>query len=207
MPTDRFYRLPEAKRNTICDAVRKEFARVPFDKASINQIIRNADISRGSFYTYFADKQDALRFILDKNFTRMFSLSEEILESNGGEYINMLKELFEYLVERPQSTNELVSIVKNIFFPEPSAEAMSMLENERENRTDQNLTRKVDTGRFRVQSSDELAALTMMGTGALLSSVMQYYQCPEKLDEVRRLFEAKLDILWHGVYRCQVAEN
>lgn len=48
MPTERFYRLPEGKRQAIREAALKEFARVPFEKASINQIIRNADISRGS---------------------------------------------------------------------------------------------------------------------------------------------------------------
>ena len=51
MPTERFYRLPEAKKQVIRQAAIKEFVRVPFEKASINQIIQNADISRGSFYT------------------------------------------------------------------------------------------------------------------------------------------------------------
>ena len=50
MPTERFYRLPEVKRQAIREAALKEFARVPFEKVSINQIIRNADISRGSFF-------------------------------------------------------------------------------------------------------------------------------------------------------------
>ena len=63
MPTERFYRLPEGKRQAIREAALKEFARVPFEKASINQIIRNADISRGSFYTYFVDKQDVVEFV------------------------------------------------------------------------------------------------------------------------------------------------
>ena len=39
MPTERFYRLPEAKKQVIRQAAIKEFARVPFEKASINQII------------------------------------------------------------------------------------------------------------------------------------------------------------------------
>ena len=64
MPTERFYRLPEAKKQVIRQAAIKEFARVPFEKASINQIIQNADISRGSFYTYFEDKQDLVEPVL-----------------------------------------------------------------------------------------------------------------------------------------------
>ena len=71
MPTERFYRLPEAKKQVIRQAAIKEFARVPFLKASINQIIQNADISRGSFYTYFEDKQDVVRYIFEDNARQM----------------------------------------------------------------------------------------------------------------------------------------
>ena len=49
MPSERFYRLSEEKRKMICEAAIKEFARVTIDKVSINQIIKNANISRGSF--------------------------------------------------------------------------------------------------------------------------------------------------------------
>lgn len=53
MPTERFYRLPEAKKQVIRQAAIKEFARVPFEKVSINQIIQNADISRGMLLHLF----------------------------------------------------------------------------------------------------------------------------------------------------------
>ena len=36
MPTERFYRLPEMKRKIIREAAVKEFARVPYEKVSIN---------------------------------------------------------------------------------------------------------------------------------------------------------------------------
>ena len=67
MPTERFYRLPEEKKRIIRDAAFKEFARVPIDKVSINQIIKEADISRGSFYTYFEDKWDLLGYIFEES--------------------------------------------------------------------------------------------------------------------------------------------
>ena len=63
MPTERFYRLSDEKKMAIRDAAMQEFTRVPFEKASINQIIQNAEISRGSFYTYFEGKRDVLSFI------------------------------------------------------------------------------------------------------------------------------------------------
>mgnify|MGYP000403050715 CR=1 FL=1 len=56
MPTQRFLKLKEEKKQAILEAAVHEFSRVPYSSASINQIIKEADISRGSFYTYFEDK-------------------------------------------------------------------------------------------------------------------------------------------------------
>ena len=64
MPTQRFFKLKEEKRQLILKAAAHEFSRVPYSAASINQIIKEADISRGSFYTYFEDKDDLLRYML-----------------------------------------------------------------------------------------------------------------------------------------------
>ncbi len=63
MPSERFLKLSEEKQKRIVEAAVNEFARVPFENVSINQIIREADISRGSFYTYFEDKRDLLGYV------------------------------------------------------------------------------------------------------------------------------------------------
>ena len=64
MPTQRFFNLKEEKRRAIVRAAVHEFSRVPYSVASINQIIKEADISRGSFYTYFEDKDDLLQYLV-----------------------------------------------------------------------------------------------------------------------------------------------
>lgn len=66
MPSERYYKLSEDKQERIMDASLDEFTKEGFEAASINQIIKEADISRGSFYTYFADKSDLFRFMFDK---------------------------------------------------------------------------------------------------------------------------------------------
>jgi len=55
--TERFEKLSKDKRQRILDAAREEFSRVSYEEASINQIIKNAGISRGSFYTYLRIKK------------------------------------------------------------------------------------------------------------------------------------------------------
>ena len=84
MPSERFYRLSEEKRKMICEAAIKEFARVTIDKVSINQIIKNANISRGSFYTYFEDKWDVLAYIFEDSRQKFVALMKLSLENNEG---------------------------------------------------------------------------------------------------------------------------
>ena len=62
MPSERFYRLSKEKQNLIWEASMKEFIAVPYEKVSINKIIRDAGISRVSLYKYFVDKGDFIFF-------------------------------------------------------------------------------------------------------------------------------------------------
>lgn len=64
MPTERFLNLPEEKRQTVFDAAKKELCSSSYDDLSINRIVKEAGISRGSFYEYFADKDDLIEYIM-----------------------------------------------------------------------------------------------------------------------------------------------
>ena len=78
MPTERFNKLPEEKKKAIRDAAMEECIRVPFEKVSINKIIQNAGISRGSFYTYFEDKRDLVRYIFSDTADKLKILLDEV---------------------------------------------------------------------------------------------------------------------------------
>ena len=49
MPTMRFFNFERGEAARDCESAVHEFSRVPYSVASINQIIKEADISRGSF--------------------------------------------------------------------------------------------------------------------------------------------------------------
>ena len=65
MPTNTFFSLPIEKKKKIMNAAKSEFVEYSFYDASINRIIKNAGISRGSFYMYFENKEDLFLYILD----------------------------------------------------------------------------------------------------------------------------------------------
>jgi len=65
MPKQTFLNLPEEKRQTITNAAIDEFAAFGFEASSINRIVANSGISKGSFYQYFEDKMDVFRYLMD----------------------------------------------------------------------------------------------------------------------------------------------
>lgn len=64
MPKQTFHNLPEEKRTAIVSAAIDEFVEHGFKAASINRIVANSDISKGSFYQYFEDKRDVFMYLL-----------------------------------------------------------------------------------------------------------------------------------------------
>ncbi len=64
MPKQTFFNLPDEKRSQIMDAAIDEFAEYGLENASTNRIIANSNISKGSFYQYFEDKQDVFDHVM-----------------------------------------------------------------------------------------------------------------------------------------------
>ncbi|MFO8068777.1 MAG: TetR/AcrR family transcriptional regulator [Alkalibacterium sp.] len=66
MPTQTFFNLPEDKKKRLIAGAMKEFSAKSLNEASISNIVKNAEISRGSFYQYFEDKKDLYFFLIGK---------------------------------------------------------------------------------------------------------------------------------------------
>lgn len=58
MPSKTFLNLPSKKRELFIQVALKEFSENNFETASVNRIIKEVGISRGSVYQYFTDKLD-----------------------------------------------------------------------------------------------------------------------------------------------------
>lgn len=113
MPTERFLRLPKEKIEAIRIAAAKEFIRVPLEEASINRIVHDADISRGSFYTYFEDKQDLLKWLIYAQAEQHFKNYIERLRENGGDLWDMLENVFDRGMDLMERAG-LIDIFQNL---------------------------------------------------------------------------------------------
>ncbi|HNQ42685.1 MAG TPA: TetR family transcriptional regulator [Saprospiraceae bacterium] len=95
-----FLKLDDEKRKRIVEAGIEEFSRKLFADASINQIIKNAGIARGSFYLYFEDKLDFYCYLLDTIFeNRTLAFVIELFQTKQLDFLGFFREVFKFNLE------------------------------------------------------------------------------------------------------------
>lgn len=100
-----FDKIPEEKRKRILDAATTEFAEYGFENTSIQQIAKKAEISVGSVYKYFENKEELFSMVVKESLS---SLEELLLHhSSSDEDVivkaeKVLKELLRFSKKHPQ---------------------------------------------------------------------------------------------------------
>ena len=113
MPKSTFYNLSEDKKQKIEEAIKEEFSKHSANKVSISNIIEKAGIPRGSFYQYFEDKDDALKYIINKFIEVENKEIEELLIKNEGDIFQTSVDIFEYILGKNSDKKERI-LCKNI---------------------------------------------------------------------------------------------
>lgn len=114
MPSERFLNLPEEKKKRIIGAALKEFARVSYDEISINRIIQDAGIPRGSFYQYFEDKADLQIYMLTGFRDCLKKETELYLKEEKGDLFDFFRDALAEIVKAGMSET-YINVCKNVF--------------------------------------------------------------------------------------------
>ncbi|MCG9968695.1 TetR/AcrR family transcriptional regulator [Pelotomaculum terephthalicicum JT] len=107
MPKDTFNNLSDDKKQKIFDAAVKEFSAKRFSEASINQIVKTAEIPRGSFYQYFENKEDIYRYMFERigKEKREIALHSENIDTDADFFeicLESTKATFEWAQHHPE---------------------------------------------------------------------------------------------------------
>ena len=88
-----FYRLPDEKRARLLASAYREFTQHTYEKTSINRILDDAKIPKGSFYQYFDDKSDLFYLctfsVYEKIIAARTKNNESLLNSGLKRMMNM----------------------------------------------------------------------------------------------------------------------
>lgn len=161
MPKETFYRLPDEKRERIMAAAEREFLENSFEAASINRIIKEVAIPRGSFYQYFEDKKDIFLYIVSTHKNEAFGFVESFIKDSDGDVFSFMRKAIDFMISAECS--EKVEGMKRIF-SQPWVFDMivsdTMKGKQEEANTPKGIMFKyIDKNQLNVENDDELIAL------------------------------------------------
>lgn len=223
MPTERFYHLPEEKKKLIREAAIKEFCRVPLEKVSINKIVQNAEISRGSFYTYFRDKEDVLEYIFEDVVSQLQHFCDKVLDQYSGEFWELPSRLLDYTIEICE-TNQMFALAKSTFGNQAIAQMMdtkcsprvfqSALEQTDAEGTEEGqsgavrigvwlrqLYHRTDCSRLTISSFSEFEAMFSLCMMNMTAAIGEIYQRGDDKKLAKRMFDRRLEIIRSGTVK------
>ena len=199
-----FYNLSPEKRERITNAVKKEFAQNPKEKVSINRIIKEANISRGSFYQYFDDKVDLVE-LLSVNFKKnVMTYAINQLLSNDGNIFIVYENMFDRIVndiEEEDNSKFYKNILTHLkvngnLFSDFMQYRLPDLQDKIKN--DINIGSFINAKYLNCQSEEEILHILNILNLVIINSVFNIFVKQSPIEKERQSFLTKLNLMRKG---------
>lgn len=197
MPTENFYKLDSSKRQKIIDAMKKEFSRVPFHEASVNRIVEEAGISKGSFWVYFQSKEEAIEYLIESHLAKERKKSKEIFLKNKGDLFASYIDFFDYLAKNKINQIEkdlMVNIFKNLITNQDKC-----IHKEPGDNLIKEIKNIVNTNNLNLIEDDDLIGLMKMLNYVMRVNLLDAMAKKVTLERARARFVRQVEILKKGI--------
>ncbi len=209
MPTQNFFNLPLPKQSNILAAARKEFSRVTFNEASINKIISDAEISRGSFYLYFKDKKDLVYYLVSEYVAKMVKNAADSLSRSDGDIFEIFIEMYDTTLEYKKTADCDTEVLKNLFYgmhsnshsPAEDIDMQEMLGFVRQESGFLKIIASIDAKKLNVQSDSDLNDLFALLLSVTRQSISKALGQMYNSQESRVRFLNMINMIKYGVLK------
>ncbi|HFC9178354.1 TPA: TetR/AcrR family transcriptional regulator [Streptococcus pyogenes] len=166
----KFNNLKPEKQKQIINAAIKEFVRNGFEKASTNEIVKRANISKGSLFNYFNSKKDLYLYLIEYSSKAIVNLNEEINLSETDLFKRIERVALQkfYVQQKYPQAFEFLASTKQ----EESVEVKDIIKqrlNPIYNQAINKLYKDIDYSKFRegvdIEKAIEILNWTMFGVG------------------------------------------
>lgn len=199
-----FQNLKEDKKNRIIDAALVEFSIRPFNEASITNIVKNADISRGSFYQYFGNKENIYKYLVNFLYAKHRDELVNLLLKNSGQLYPSLLEFYENYIDEVFES-KYFAFYKNTFRHVNhyliGDEGVLSLRNQSTNREEQQLEfmTVVDMNDLKADSSQEVLEYIYFLVNTIHHMVIDGFVNDLPIDEIKSRSYRAVDWLYYGI--------
>lgn len=204
MPSATFYRLPEEKRKRLIDACWGELTRVRFTDVSINRIITAAHIPRGSFYQYFGDKEDLIRYLLEDMRTYFVDLLRSILIQARGDLFALPLAAYDRFVSQQGHTDPMLTLFIRLITLNKGLDLQSFMGlpqgfiGEQQHFLPDPLWEAVDPAKLRQGSREYADQVFHLVCAVLAFAIVETLHDPAQTAQVREMTKMRMDLLRYG---------
>lgn len=203
MPTERFFRLSPEKQKAIRAASMREFSRAPLENVSINKIIQDAEISRGSFYTYFEDKRDVMRYLTEQISIEMKGYFLACFQEHKGNMFETYRSILEYIVHScmEADTQQLVQNILSIMGESDFVIGGRSMAEYIEKRMEEYIRHKYqDMDSLNMKKKmQEFKAVNQIFQALMCQEVGMYFMKDKSEQEIMQDFRLKMEIVYRGI--------
>ena len=196
MPSDTFLRLNDEKKRKLIDASFKEFSLNNFNDASINRIIKEAGISRGSFYMYFIDKKDLYFYLLEQYGEILVNNMKRDLIKNKGDLFKMFQDNIKesYNSFKNDNINFFKKSLENITIMEESKRTFGF----RDKRLLKELIPNINLELLNDNAKRHIEVIFAINMHLLMVTLMKLLKNDSLDEEILKDYYEQLDILKYG---------
>ena len=196
MPSDTFLRLNDEKKKKLIDASFKEFSLYNFNDVSINRIIKEAGISRGSFYMYFVDKKDLYFYLLEQHLEMLINNMKNDLIKNKGDLFKMfqnnIKEEFNSF--KNNNINFFKKSLENVTIMEESKKTFGF----RDKRLLRELIPNINLELLNDNAKKHIEVIFAINMHLLMVTLIKLLKSDSLDEEILKDYYEQLDILKYG---------
>lgn len=196
MPTSTFFRLPEEKRRRLIEACWAELTQVRFTDVSISRIITAAHIPRGSFYQYFTDKEDLIRYLLEDMREYFVAMLRDILDRSGGDLFAFPLMAYDRFFRRQGDTDPMLELFIRVLRLNKGLDLQAILGGPESFLPDQ-LWEAVDPALLRQSSREHADHVFHMACAVLALAVVETL-CGHAAGDPREDLKTRMDLLRYG---------
>lgn len=203
MPKPTFFNLKKEKRRALIEAAKKEFSRASLCEASISNILKEAGIPRGSFYQYFADKEDAFYYLLNEYMTENHARFVAYLKRYDGDLFDTMTALFQSVLEVSQD-QEHHRFIRNVILLNMNYKVRNILVqplNEESFHRYREISQLVNTRNLDIEGERELFHVLQIIIAVTMHNLICFFEKRLSVEEALNKYASELELLKRGLMK------
>ena len=186
------------RKTQITEAATKVFSQKGFDKARMDDIAQEAQLSKGTLYLYFKSKDAIIKHLLDKLFEREFG-SLENLQHDPRPATEKLQIFVEMMIEEIDHWTTLIPIMYEflgrLFRQSVVQEAFKEYMNKYLEMTTPIIQQGIDEGAFKAENANNIA----IAIGALFEGTILLWVYDSSAVDLQKHLRTGFKLLMEGI--------